>query len=103
MRFSSLTERIAGRGADAWAVHAEAIRRREAGDDIIFLSVGDPDQAPPAAIIDATVAALRGGRTGYARTIGAPVLREAIAARVAQRSGQACMAENIVVVPGAQG
>jgi arginine:pyruvate transaminase len=103
LRFSPLTERVAGRGAGAWAVHTEAIRRREAGEDIIFLSVGDPDQTPPAAIIDATIAALRAGRTGYARTIGGPAVREAIAARVARRSLQPCTADNIVVVPGAQG
>jgi arginine:pyruvate transaminase len=103
LRFSPLTERVAGKGADAWAVHSEAVRRRQAGEDIIFLSVGDPDQTPPAAIIDATIAALRAGRTGYSRIVGFPELRAAIAARVAQRSFQPCAADNIVVVPGAQG
>src|SRR5689334_24582380 len=103
MRFSPLVERIAGRGAGAWATHAEAVRRREAGEDIIFLTVGDPDQEPPEAVIEATVAALRRHRTGYASIIGYPAVREAIAARVAGRTGQACRADNIVVVPGAQG
>ncbi len=103
MRYSPLVERIAGRGAGAWSVHIEARRRHDAGEDIIFLTVGDPDQEPPAAVIDATVAALRAHRTGYAPTIGYPAVREAIAARVAQRSGQACRAENIAVVPGTQG
>jgi arginine:pyruvate transaminase len=103
LRFSPLTKRIAGQGADAWAVHSEAVRRREAGEDIIFLSVGDPDQTPPAAIIDAAIAALRAGRTGYSRIVGFPALRAAIAARVAKRSGQPCTPDNIVVVPGAQG
>ena len=40
MRFSPLVERIAGSGAGAWAVHIEAARRRDAGEDIIFLTVG---------------------------------------------------------------
>jgi arginine:pyruvate transaminase len=103
MRYSSLVERVAGRGADAWSVHIEATRRREAGEDIIFLTVGDPDQEPPEAVIEATVSALRAHRTGYAAVLGYPAVRQAIAARVARRSGQACSAENIAVVPGAQG
>jgi arginine:pyruvate transaminase len=103
MRYSPLVERIGGRGAGAWAIHAEAARRRDAGEDIIFLTVGDPDQEPPAAVIEATVAALRQHRTGYAPVLGYPAVREAIAARVARRSGQACTADNVVVMPGTQG
>jgi arginine:pyruvate transaminase len=103
MRYSPLVERIAGSGAGAWSIHIEARRRRDLGEDIIFLTVGDPDQEPPASVIEATVAALRAHRTGYAPTAGYPAVRQAIAARVARRSGQACQAENIVVVPGAQG
>ena len=103
MRFSPLVERVAGRGSAAWDVHVEARRRQQAGEDVIFLTVGDPDQEPPETVIDATVAALHDGRTGYAPTIGYPALREAIAARVARRSGQPCTADNIAVVPGAQG
>src|SRR3954452_6894944 len=103
MRFSPRVDRLAGHGADAWSVHIEARRRQQAGEDIIFLTVGDPDHEPPEAVIEATVAALRQHRTGYAAIVGFPALREAIAARVAQRSGQLCTADNVAVVPGAQG
>jgi arginine:pyruvate transaminase len=103
MRFSPLVERVAGRGSAAWDVHVEARRRQQAGEDIIFLTVGDPDQEPPELAIEATVAALRAHRTHYAPTIGYPVLREAIAARVERRTGQPCTADNVAVVPGAQG
>jgi len=103
MRYSPLVERITGRGAGAWSIHVEARRRRDAGEDIIFLTVGDPDQEPPAAVIEATVASLRSHHTGYAPTIGYPAVREVIAARVTRRTGQACSVENIAVVPGAQG
>src|SRR5712691_3546579 len=103
MQFSPLVERIAGRGAGAWAVHMAARRRHETGEDIIFLTVGDPDQDPPEAVIEATVAALRQQRTGYAPTAGYPAVRAAIAARVARRTGQPCAADNVAVVPGAQG
>ncbi len=103
MRYSPLVERIAGSGADAWAVHIEAARRRDAGEDIIFLTVGDPDQEPPEPVIEATVAALRRHRTGYSAVVGYPAVRAAIAARVARRTGMPCSADNIAVVPGAQG
>jgi arginine:pyruvate transaminase len=103
MRYSALTERIARTGAGGWAVHQEAMRLRDAGSDVIFLTIGDPDQAPPEPLIEATVAALREHRTGYSPTVGYPALREAIAARHARRTGRPCTVDNIVVVPGAQG
>ncbi len=103
MRFSSYVDRVAGKGVAAWAIHAEALRQKAAGRDVILLTVGDPDQAPPEAVIEATVASLRrGGRTGYARMIGYPEVRSAIAARFAKRTGSPCSADNVVVVPGAQ-
>src|SRR5258708_3625062 len=103
MRFSPRVDRLAGHGADAWSIHIEARRRQEAGEDIIFLTVGDPDQAPPEAVIEATVAALRQHRTGYAPTLRYMAVREAIAVRVARRSGRPCTADNVAVVPGTQG
>ena len=103
MRYAPIVERIAGRGAGAWNVHMEAARRREAGEDIIFLTVGDPDQDPPEAVLEATVASLRRRRTGYAPIVGYPAVRRAIAARVARRTGQSCEADNVAVVPGTQG
>ncbi|HWB48432.1 MAG TPA: pyridoxal phosphate-dependent aminotransferase [Stellaceae bacterium] len=103
MRFAPLVERVAGRGVGTWDTHIRARRMIEAGEDVILLTVGNPDQTPAARMIDATVAALRGGRTLYAPTIGYPALRSAIAARCAQRSGRPCTADNVAVVPGAQG
>jgi arginine:pyruvate transaminase len=39
--FSPLVDRIAGRGAGAWSIHMEAVRLRDQGQDVIFLTVGD--------------------------------------------------------------
>src|SRR5580658_1490404 len=87
MRFSPLVDRIAGKGAAAWRIHYEAQRRRAAGQDVILLTVGDPDQAPPPILIAETIAALEHRRTRYSPTIGQADLRAAVAARVARRSG----------------
>jgi arginine:pyruvate transaminase len=103
VRFSPLVDHIAGSGAGAWRIHTEAARLRDMGRDIIFLTVGDPDQAPPEPVIDATIDALRRRRTGYSSIVGHPQVREAIAARYRRRTGQPCSADNVVVTPGAQG
>ena len=103
MRFAPLVERVAGRGVGTWDTHIRARRLIETGEDVILLTVGNPDQAPAVKMVDTTVAALRSGRTLYAPTIGYPPLRAAIASRCERRSGQACGAENVAVVPGAQG
>jgi arginine:pyruvate transaminase len=102
MRFTNFVERIGGKGADAWAIHLEAERQRAAGREIILLTVGDPDQAPPAAVVEATVAALRRHRTGYAPIAGFPETRAAIAGRFQRATGRDCGPDNVVVVPGAQ-
>src|SRR5690242_1145573 len=102
MRFSPLVDRVAGKGAEAWRIHLEAERQRAAGRDIIFLTVGDPDQAPPKAVIEATVASLHRHRTGYAPILGYPAVRAAVAHRFALRTKQPCSAENVVIVPGTQ-
>jgi arginine:pyruvate transaminase len=102
VRFAPLVERVAGKGAGAWTIHFEASRQQEAGRDIIFLTVGDPDQAPPSSVIEATVDSLRRHRTGYAPILGYPEVRTAIAARFAKRTGKPCTADNVVVVPGTQ-
>src|SRR5439155_5811144 len=98
-----MVDRVSSRGAGAWGVHMEAARLRDAGRDVIFLTVGDPDQPPPEPVIDATIEALRRHRTGYSSIIGYPRVRQAIAARFERRTGQPCSADNVVVTPGAQG
>jgi len=102
MRFSPFVDRIAGKGAGAWGIHFAALQKQAKGDDVILLTVGDPDQAPPTPMIEATVAALRRHRTGYARIAGMPEARAAIAERFQRRTGLACTAENVVLAPGAQ-
>jgi arginine:pyruvate transaminase len=102
MQFSPLVGRIAGKGARAWSVHFDAVRQRDAGRDVIFLTVGDPDQPPPEPVIAATVAALQTHKTGYSPIIGNPELRAAVAARVERRTSTPCSADNVAIVPGTQ-
>jgi len=102
MKFSSLVERIAGEGAAAWDLHAEAAAALERGEDVILLSVGDPDLDTPKPITEAAISALRAGDTHYTEAAGMGELREAIARHFNAGGGPLIGPENVCVVPGAQ-
>jgi arginine:pyruvate transaminase len=102
MRFSSLVERVGGEGAAAWDIHVEAVERLRRGEDIILLSVGDPDFDTPAPIVAAAIESLHRGRTHYMPIIGEPALRQAIATAHGRASGQPVGPENVAVLAGAQ-
>ena len=102
MRYASITTRIDGDGARAWKVHDLAVERMEQGDDIIALTIGDPDFATPPEIVDAMVASVRRGRTHYSPTRGYDELLDAIATRVSVHAGRAIAREEVVFFPGAQ-
>lgn len=102
MRFSSFVERIGGEGSQAWEIHVRAVNRRRQGEDIILLSIGDPDFDTPPAIVDACVESLRAGNTHYTGIVGEPVLRRAIARHHAAMTGMPTDPEQVVVFSGAQ-
>jgi arginine:pyruvate transaminase len=102
MRYSSLTRRIAGEGSDAWAVHARAVERLRSGEDILLLSIGDPDFDTPEPIRRAAIEALGRGRTHYAPLGGEPALCEAIAAETTRTTGVSVSPDQVTVFPGAQ-
>lgn len=103
MKFSARADHLLADDADTWHVHILAQQRQAAGHDVILLTVGTPDQAPPAAVINATVQALQMHQVGYAPILGLPELRQALARRITMRSGIICEASNIAITPGAQG
>src|SRR5579864_7689774 len=102
MRFSALVDRISGEGADAWVTHYEAARALERGEDVILLSVGDPDLKTPEPIAERAIERIRAGDTHYTPAPGRHELRDAIASRHAQRTGQRVGPENVVYLSGAQ-
>ena len=102
MQYSPLVKRIAGEGADAWLIHYEARRALERGEDVILLSVGDPDLDTPAPVLDRAIERLRAGDTHYTPATGREHLREAIARAHRARSGQPVEADNVIFLAGAQ-
>jgi arginine:pyruvate transaminase len=96
VRFSSLTSRIQVDGSASWRVHALASARQAAGEDVIVLSIGDPDFPPPPHVVEAVERSIRSGRTHYTPARGEPDLLEAIAAHAG------VPASRVVFLPGAQ-
>jgi aspartate/methionine/tyrosine aminotransferase len=102
MKFSNLVNRISGDGANAWLTHYEAAAARERGEDVIVLSIGDPDITAPEPVIERTIAQLRAGDTHYAPARGRESLRAAVAKSHTQRTGQPVQAGNVVCLAGTQ-
>ena len=89
-------------GGDGWAILGRVRARRAAGLPVTDLTIGEPDHTTDPEILAAMDASARGGNTGYAPVPGSPALREAIARRVAERTGVATGPENVLVTPGGQ-
>lgn len=102
MKFSSLIDRVKGEAADAWDLHYLAKQARDRNEDVILLSVGDPDFATPEPVVEKALQAMREGDTHYTSISGHETLRECIAERHHARTGQVVSAENVITTSGAQ-
>ncbi len=69
------------------------------GEQVLSLSVGEPDFPTPAHIVDAAKKALDDGFTKYTPSAGIKELREAIAEKSVAENGIPAKPENILVAP----
>ena len=69
-------------------------------EQVIGLHVGEPSFATPEHVLDGARRALDRGETRYVANAGIPALREAIAAKVAERNGLRAQPEQVVVAAG---
>lgn len=99
---SSRISGIIPSGKDGWEVHFSAMNRKQAGEDIIMLSVGDHDFDTPAKTVEACVDAVRGGHHHYTQLPGIPRLREAMAKISTQCTGVATTSDEVIATPGGQ-
>ena len=102
MRFAPISDRLAGLGAAKWAVHNEGLRRSSLGQQVIMLSIGEPDLPPPAKVIDKAISSMRAGRTKYAAGQGEPEALKAIARHLSKRSGNVVTPEEVLYTAGTQ-
>src|SRR6056297_2758899 len=102
MRFSKVTERLAGQGGAKWAVHFRAAEMAAAGRDVIRLTIGEPDVPAPDSLTDAATSAMRAGRTGYSDGRGEIGLRRALAERYSATRGRRFGPDQVMCFPGTQ-
>lgn len=98
MKLSAAMGRIAP--SSTAAMSDRAFELRAAGQDIISLSVGEPDFATPAHVIAAAKAALDAGDTKYTAVSGTAALRKAAALHFARDLGIAVPPEQVIVSAG---
>jgi len=84
------------------AASARAKELRNAGRDILDLTVGEPDVDTPDHVKQAAIRAIQDGETKYTPVNGIPALRQAIAARYLSRDGVNYTDAEITVGGGAK-
>ena len=99
---SSRISGILPSGKDGWEVHFSALARKQAGEPIIMLSVGDHDFDTPAETVEACVKAVRGGFHHYTQLPGIPALRAAMAKVSTRCTGVSTTADEVIATPGGQ-
>src|SRR5690349_1437330 len=91
------------KASETVAISNEAKRRKATGEDVLDLSVGEPDFDTPAPVAQAGIQAIQKGMTRYPPNIGLADLRSAIARRLSLLSGgRPVNADNIVVSSGSK-
>jgi len=100
-RFSQLSQRLDSDSGDAWHVHEQAMQMQQRGEDVVILSIGDPDFRTPDPIIDNAVSHMRVGRTHYSPALGELSLRRAVADYETRISPHTCSPDQVSVFPGA--
>jgi arginine:pyruvate transaminase len=100
MKFSRASDRLVVDDSALWGIHEQALARRNAGEDVILFSIGDPDLPTLDIITDHAIDSLRAGRTHYSPGAGELTLRQAIAAIEERTSGKPTHPDQVVIHPG---
>lgn len=102
MRYASVTDRLSGLAGAKWALHARARAMKAAGEDIIELTIGEPDVPTPTELLETASRSMNAGRTGYSNGRGEPGLVAALAQRYTARRKREITREQIMCLPGTQ-
>ena len=90
------------KSSPSMVVSLAARKMRAAGDDVIDLSLGEPDFATPPHIIEAAYQAMKAGRTRYTGPDGSEELRAAVVAKFKRENGLDYAIDEIAVGNGAK-
>ncbi|MDD2410298.1 MAG: pyridoxal phosphate-dependent aminotransferase [Candidatus Methanomethylophilaceae archaeon] len=84
------------------AISNKVSRLKAEGQDIISLSMGEPDFKTPANIVDACIGSLNNGFTHYTPSPGIPELRRAVAETALAENKIPCRGANVLITPTKQ-
>ena len=102
MEFAPFVDLLGGEGAQAWEILTESRLALDRGEDVIVLSIGDPDLETPGFVVDMAVDALRNGDTHYTELEGRHSLRASIASKISRSAGVEIEPEQVTVLAGTQ-
>lgn len=102
MQLSHRITHLTGGGSDGWDVFNRARAMIAAGDKVTELSIGEHDIRTHPSILESMDRSATGGHTGYAMVPGIAALRDAVAARVQERTGVPTTRANVLITPGGQ-
>ncbi len=102
MKQSNRITTLLGGGDDGWGIFLKARKMIDHGIDVIELTVGEHDIRTHPDILNAMHNAAIGGHTGYAMVPGNTDLRQAVAARIQERTGVPTTMDNVLITPGGQ-
>ena len=100
--YSALSLRLSDEPDPAWKVHSIAVNRKAAGEDVIVLSIGEPDSPPPPAVLAEIEASIARGRTRYSNARGEDNVIEAICRYTSKQAGRTIEPDMVNFFPGAQ-
>ncbi len=102
MQIAKRIGQITGGASDGWEIYYRTRDLIEAGEEVLNLTIGEHDIKTDRSVLDAMYASTLAGNTGYSFGPGKRELRDAIAARVQERTGVPTTWANVVVTPGGQ-
>jgi len=86
----------------AFAVLARARALERRGRSIVHLEIGQPDFPTPEHVVEAAVAAMARGETGYTPSAGTAEFREVVAHELAASRGIDVVADRVLIANGAK-
>lgn len=96
-----IADRISRLGTEtAFSVSGEAAAHAAKGNKVYPFHLGDMNLPTPSVVVDATIKAIRDGKTGYCPPAGIPLLRETLAADINASHGMEYTMENVAIQPG---
>ena len=96
-----IAERISHLGTEtAFAVSAEATAFAAEGNKVYPFHLGDLNFPTPANVVEASLKAIKDGKTGYCPNRGIPQLRDVLAADVNASHNTSYDLENVAIQPG---